>query len=87
MSQFVFKLKKLQRALTPIRHKYDDVLKKVDDLRDKLCRVQDLKAQDPHDTALVLEEGETRQEFLFWNKAAVSYMNQKTKESWILQGH
>lgn len=25
-------------------------------------------------------------DFLFWNSAAISYMHQKTKEEWILQG-
>lgn len=27
-----------------------------------------------------------KQDFLFWNKAALSYMHQKTKEEWILLG-
>lgn len=86
MSQFVYKLKKLQRALVVLRRKYVNVLEKADALRTQLAQLQDLKAQVPQDLHIAREEHDLRKDFVFWNRAALIYMNQKAKEQWVANG-
>lgn len=76
----------MQHMLAPLRRKYENVLQKVDDLREKLISVQDRKASNPHDQNLIKEEQDVKMEFLQWNRAAVSFMNQITKETWLTEG-
>lgn len=79
-------MRKLQQALSPIKTKFSVVLNRVDNLREQLARAQDLNAKKPQDPYLVPQEFEIRKEFLHWNRAAIRYMNQKLKYTWIVHG-
>lgn len=86
ITQLVHRLRKLQKAFIPFRKKYSDVIKRVDECREKLVMLQEHKVMHPQENRFLMEEQEVRADFLKWSRAATSYMAQKTKVDWLQKG-
>lgn len=71
-------------ALRPLRTHFSDAFTKVDALREAMIQTQDELALHRNDTNLQLIEKSIREDFIHWNKAALSFMSQRSKENWIL---
>lgn len=86
MFKILQKVRKLRKALRPIKQTYSGTLQKVDELRTELTRIQDDLALHPTDRNLQRREHEMKEDFQHWSRAAISLMNQRTRENWLLHG-
>lgn len=62
------------------------MLHKEEDARQELSRVQQLLVGDPTNTNLLQVVLEVRAQLVHWSKASLSYMAQKAKDDWIVNG-
>lgn len=86
MYQIATKFRYLRKAFRPLRAKFSNAIQQVEELRAKLVDLQNQKAMDPNNSRLVELEQQCKKDFLFWNKAARSFILQKTKATWLVEG-
>lgn len=86
MYQLATKLRLLSKSLKPIRCKFSGAAGTMDNVRQRLQDLQDQRAKEPSNQALLMEEHDCRKQFIFWCKAARSFILHKTKAAWLLEG-
>lgn len=68
------------------KSQFPSVFCSEEETRQKLIDAQLLLASNPSNVELCQKVQQARDEMLYWSKAALSYMVQKSKEDWLLKG-
>lgn len=81
------KLMYLQKGLEELHTScFPDVLKREETTRIRFAGLQQELSHRPSDMTRLEEVHQTRNQLIYWSKAAVMYMAQKAKEEWIIKG-